>query len=154
MLTTAGEHAVEAARIVHDVFAEMLRLDVSPTEDVLAAPGPEGILSAAVYFAGPWRGGAILECLAHQAEDFAQRLLPEGIELTRDDVRDSLGEIINMVAGNFKAVLPDGSAISMPSVVEGSDYTLRVCGGRIVTCVAMRCEVGAFRVLIAETEDR
>lgn len=60
------------------------------------------------------------------------------IKLNRDDVRDSLGEIVNMIAGNFKALLPDGAAISMPSVVEGSDYTLRVRGGRIVTNLTMR----------------
>jgi hypothetical protein len=110
MLMTAGDHAMEAARIVRDVLAEMLSLDVSPTRDLPAAPGADGILSAAVYFAGPWKGGAILECPAHQAEDFARRLLPQGIQLNRDDVRDSLGEIVNMIGGNFKAVLPDGAA--------------------------------------------
>jgi CheY-specific phosphatase CheX len=154
MLMTAGDHAMEAARIVREVFAEMLSLDVCLSGDTPATAGPDGILSAAVYFACPWRGGAILECPASQAEDFARRLLPQGIKLNRDDVRDSLGEIVNMIAGNFKAVLPDGAAISMPSVVEGCDYTLRVCGGRIVTSLTMRCEAGTFRLLIVETGER
>ena len=60
------------------------------------------------------------------------------IKLIRDDVRDSLGEIVNMIEGNFKALLLDGAAISMPLVVKGSDYALRVCGGRIVTNLTMR----------------
>ncbi len=49
-----------------------------------------------------------------------------------------------MIAGNFKAVLPDDAAILMPSVVEGSDHTLCVRGGRIVSNLAMR-----WRAIIA-----
>ena len=51
--------------------------------------------------------------------------LPAAID---DDVRDVMGELANMVAGNLKSLLPRGVDLSMPSVVEGSDYALRVCG--------------------------
>jgi len=45
--------------------------------------------------------------------------------MTDEDVRDALGELANMLAGNLKSVLPSGVVLSMPSVIEGSDYSLR-----------------------------
>ncbi len=42
-------------------------------------------------------------------------------------IRDALGEICNMVAGSFKAQLPDVAEqcmLSVPTVVSGNDYQL------------------------------
>jgi len=57
-------------------------------------------------------------------------------------VRDALGELANMLAGNLKSVLPSGVVLSMPSVIEGSDYSLRICGKRLIE----RCRSGAPRI--------
>ena len=67
-----------------------------------------------------------------------------------DDVRDTLGELANMIAGNLKALLPFGVAISMPSVVEGSDYSLRICGGNQASRLTFSSELGEFRVTLVE----
>ena len=48
---------------------------------------------------------------------------PEG-DLTDADLRDALGELTNMAAGNLKTLLPGSDDISLPTVVEGSDYGL------------------------------
>jgi chemotaxis protein CheX len=43
------------------------------------------------------------------------------------DFSDAIGEVCNMVAGNFKnkiAGLSDGCMLSPPSVITGNNYTL------------------------------
>ena len=52
-----------------------------------------------------------------------------GVELDKvgPEVPDALGEVCNMVAGNFKnkiAGLGDGCMLSPPTIITGSDYTL------------------------------
>ena len=70
----------------------------------------------------------MLECDRQQACAFAGRFLSmEPPETVDDVVRDVLGELANMIGGNLKCVLAGGLRLSMPSVVDGTDYSLRVC---------------------------
>jgi chemotaxis protein CheX len=76
--------------------------------------------------------------------------LPEEVN---DDVRDTMGELANMLGGNLKSLLPRGVVLSMPSVVAG-DYSLRVCGGKaIVEHVAYRWPAGVFCITLVEIPD-
>ena len=52
-----------------------------------------------------------------------------GVELDKvgPEISDAIGEVCNMVAGNFKnkvAGLAEGCLLSPPTVVTGSDYSL------------------------------
>jgi CheY-specific phosphatase CheX len=66
-------------------------------------------------------------------------------------VRDVLGELVNMIGGNMKCVLTRGIQLSMPSVVDGSDYSLRICGAAVRERLAFRCAEGAFWVTVLAT---
>jgi len=139
----------DLASIVQSVFRTMMDMEV----EAAAAPWihPPDTLTAAVHFVGEWRGATLVECGAQPARQFAQHFmgipLPPAID---DDVRDVMGELANMVAGNLKSLLPRGVDLSMPSVVEGSDYSMRICGGNLVERIAFTCAAGAFRVTIVE----
>jgi chemotaxis protein CheX len=139
----------DLARVVQSVFETMIGLEVAAS-DAPWVHSPDTI-TAAVHFAGDWRGAALVECDARQACQFATRLmgipLPAAID---DDVRDAMGELANMVAGNLKSVLPRGVGLSMPSVVEGSAYTLRVCGAKAVERIAFSSPLGIFRITLVE----
>jgi len=65
-------------------------------------------------------------------------------------VRDTMGELANMLAGNLKSVLPHGIGLSMPSVVEGTDYSLRICGGNLIDRMAFSGEMGVIWVTLIE----
>jgi chemotaxis protein CheX len=73
--------------------------------------------------------------------------LPAAID---DDVRDVMGELANMVAGNLKSLLPKGVDLSMPSVVVGSDYSLHVCGVNAMERMTFSSGAGDFRVTLIE----
>ena len=56
------------------------------------------------------------------------------------DVCDAFGELANMIGGNLKAVLPSKVEISMPSMVQGIDYSLWICGGNLACRLAFRAK--------------
>src|ERR1019366_6962437 len=109
----------DMARVVQSVFQTMMNLEVAPS-DAPWTPSPDTI-TAAVLYVGEWRGATLVECAAQQACQFAVQFM--GIEMPAaidDDVRDVMGELANMAAGNLKSLLPRGVDLSIPSVVEGS----------------------------------
>jgi len=139
----------DMARIVVSVFQTMLHLDAAPAKSTWT-PAPDG-LTAAIYFAGAWKGAVLLECTRPQAFEFTHRLMSiETPTTVNDDVRDALGELANMLAGNLKSVLPHGIDLSMPSVVGGTDYSLRVCGGSLIDRMPFSGELGVIWVTLVE----
>jgi hypothetical protein len=64
-----------------------------------------------------------------------------------------MGEIVNMVGGNLKSVLPHGVALSMPSVVQGRSYSLRVCGSNMVNHQGFVTADGPFWVTLVEVPE-
>jgi hypothetical protein len=54
------------------------------------------------------------------------------------------GELANMIDGNLKCVLARGLELSMPSVVDGSDYYLRIVGTEVLERMALECAEGVF----------
>ncbi len=147
--TSVETYREQAAQMFHDVFELMLRLDVQyvPEDDEMIA----GQVTSAVYFAGPWKGATFLDCSLPLALLFTSRLMPD-CEPTAmdDDVRDAMGELANIVGGNLKPLLPQGVELSMPSVVEGSNYSLRLCGENSFLRLPFVCEAGKSWVTIVE----
>jgi chemotaxis protein CheX len=109
-------------------------------------------LVSAVYLAGEWNGAVLLECDRSQACRFAGRFLsidtPEKVD---DDVFDVLGELTNMIGGNLKSLWVPGIRLSMPSIVEGTNYMLRIVGARIQEQLAFECDEGLFWITILST---
>lgn len=127
---TVGMHKHDLEAVVGSVFSTMMGMDAWPSES--PCPGSAGLLTAAVYLTGQWEGAVFVHCYPPQACEFAGRFVgippPETID---DDVRDVMGELANMVAGNLKCTLCPGIRISVPSVVDGCGYSLHVCGGHV-----------------------
>jgi chemotaxis protein CheX len=143
----------DLTRIVHDVFETMLGLELEPSAEPWKPTRDR--LTGAVYLAGAWKGAVLLECDHSQAYHLTSLLmslpLPAAID---DDVRDTMGELANMIGGNLKSVLPRGVVLSMPSVVEGSDYSLRVCGGSAtVERLAYASPEGVLWVTLVKLQD-
>jgi chemotaxis protein CheX len=143
-------HPNELAQIAESVFATMLSLEVAGGGTPWFPSGDR--LTSAVHLAGDWNGAVLLECDRGQACRFAGRFLSQDPPETVDDVvRDVLGELANMIGGNLKCVLTRGIRLSMPSVVDGSDYSLRVCGAEVRERLALQCAEGPFWVTVLAT---
>ena len=108
-----------------EVFGLMLgeRLDAAPE------PAPENSLdvTSMVGLAGSLCGLLTLRCSSKSAALMATKMLGTDGAGAKSQMEDAVGEVCNMVAGNFKnkiAGLADGCMLSPPTVITGSDYDL------------------------------
>jgi hypothetical protein len=137
------EHISEQARIAGEVFGVMADIVAEP----VSAPWPpsEELVTAAIYFTEPWKGAMMLECVLPLAFGFTSRLMSVPLPTTVDaDVCDSLAELVNMIAGNFKALMPAETGISIPSIVRGRDYILQLQGSEALSQIVFGSELGQF----------
>ncbi len=108
-----------------EVFEIMLgcKLEAVPEQEFERAE-----ITSMVGLAGQVCGVFTLRCSLETARLMASRML--GIEADQADPQmwDAVGEICNMVAGNFKnklTGLSDRCMLSVPTVITGGDYNLR-----------------------------
>ncbi len=143
------KHHGDLRRVVESVFATMLGLELQAAE--WQPPRATKMITAAVHYAGAWRGAILLECTREELVRFASRLT--GLardEIGEEDARDAIGEIVNMIGGNMKSILTPGVALSVPTVVEGTDYLVRLCGKGISSRADFASEDGPFSVVVVE----
>jgi chemotaxis protein CheX len=84
-------------------------------------------VTSMVGLAGKLCGLLSIRCTGKAAVLIASKMLGVDTDKASAEMQDALGEVSNMVAGNFKnkiAGLNDGCMLSVPTVVVGSDYTL------------------------------
>ena len=134
------------AEVAETVFSTMLNIAIEAA-DPPATLGPSE-LTAAVYYAGAWKGAVLLECSMTQAAAWASRLMGLPPPVPPEYARDAIGELCNILAGNLKPLLPPGIGVSTPSVVRGSDYTLKICGDTRIERLDFTEPLGPFRVTL------
>lgn len=140
--------AEDLKQIAASVFSAMLGLDLQEPVSPESWRAAARILTAAVQLSGEWQGAVLLQCPGHQACTFAARFLgmspPPEVD---DEVRDVMGELANMIAGNLKCTLQPGIRLSIPSVMEGPP----VQHDSIVVCeLGFDTESGPFQLTAVE----
>jgi chemotaxis protein CheX len=109
-----------------EVFEIMLGRRVKPAREVNHEPSAE--FTAMVGLAGALCGILTFSCDRKTARVVATCMLGPEIADSPDQVSDALGEICNMIAGNFKNKLAgtDGRCmLSVPTVIKGEEYCIR-----------------------------
>jgi chemotaxis protein CheX len=106
-----------------EVFEIMLgcKLEVQPDLGPVACE-----FTAMVGLAGQLCGVLTLQCTARGAALMASKMLGIDAQEADDQMWDAIGEIANMVAGNFKNKLTgmgEHCMLSVPTVITGSDYS-------------------------------
>ena len=145
---TAYQANVE--QVADIVFRTMLGLQAEPYP--MDWTRPANVITAVVYFSGSWNGAVLFECSRRQALVFTELLMSiDAPETVNEDVKDALGELANMLAGNLKSVLPSGVVLSLPSVIEGGDYSLSIRGSIGVQRTRFWGAGDVFEVSLVET---
>ena len=88
----------------------------------------DATVTSVVHIDGAWQGAVVLRCPMALAAAVTGAMFKADVAPEADDIRDALGELANMVAGNVKALLPEPCGISLPAVAFGLDYQLQVVG--------------------------
>ena len=82
-------------------------------------------IAATVDISGEWNGTACLSCsMAAGRRAAAVMFEMEDEDLTPAEVSDAVGELINVVGGNIKGLLPNPTQLSLPVVHDGADFEL------------------------------
>ena len=110
----------------------------------------DSTVTGIVNIEGAWRGAVVVRCPFALASLVTVAMFQGGDDPTIDEVRDALGELTNMVAGNVKALLPAPSSISLPTVAFGKQYEISVVGTRTVATVDFISEAQPLVVAVVQ----
>ena len=97
------------------IWDEVLQLPLEPSANCDLAG--DDVLSASVRITGAWRGKVTLLCrrsFAARAAQIMFQLAPSALQTA--DIHDAVGELANMIGGQFKALMPEPSHLSMPYI--------------------------------------
>ena len=144
----------EIQQLMELIWDQMLKLPVTPLHAVPAAAGAR-TLSGCVTITGAWRGAVAISCSAAMASQAAVVMFghDDASTVTAADQQDALGELVNMLGGNIKALLPEPCQLSLPAVTQGADFTVRVPKTRLMQHVAMQCGKEPLTISLLESEE-
>ena len=131
--------------VTQDVFRIMAGMEVESCPEPFANYAQA--IDSLLYYIGGAKGSLVLECSANVASAFAERVtgLP-ALSLNEEDVRDAVGELVNMIGGNLKALLPGDTVISTPLVFTSPrDLPLQE-NVSLISSLDFICEFGQFRL--------
>ncbi len=124
-----------------EVFGMMANTELNSIPD--APEQPQGEQTAMVGLAGALCGMITIRCTPDTAAKLATRMLGEDAKSDPSMVGDALGELCNMVAGNFKSKvtsLADRCMLSVPTVIWGGDYVMQMVQPNSGFQFALACE--------------
>jgi CheY-specific phosphatase CheX len=118
-----------------EVFEMMIGIPLRRRADNEQAPGK---LTAVIGLAGPLTGVFAIRCDEKTAIGITRGMLGVDESEARSEMWDAMGEVCNMVVGNFKGKVGAAgelSVLSVPSVIHGHDYRVRpLINGSCVEC--------------------
>ncbi|MZH42378.1 MAG: chemotaxis protein CheX [Nitrospinae bacterium] len=96
--------------------------------EVHSSPGhykasPTSTVTGSVHITGEWNGTILLSLPALLVDKITEQLFSiEPGKSSNNEREDAVGELINMIGGNIKALLPEPSKLSVPTIaMEGND---------------------------------
>jgi CheY-specific phosphatase CheX len=132
---------------VTTIWSSMLGMDAQPHPQ--ANMSPPVFLTGCVQITGDWQGAVTLDCPSELAKRAAAIMFDiPASEVDSFQVHDALGELTNMIAGNFKSLLSERCDLSLPAVAQGSDYAFRILESKPINRVGFRCESHPFVVTV------
>jgi hypothetical protein len=119
--------------IIQDTWTSTLGFQVDrPTLGEFSALGE---FTACVKITGAWDGEVRLHCPPPLARLIAATIFQgEADKVGSDEILDALSELIHIIGGNLKALLPQPIILSLPSLPNPTDWAQttpqwqRVCG--------------------------
>ncbi len=145
-------HEEAASHAVHELFVAMLGGDAWR---LTAEPEPcRNPIIGAIHLAGPWHGLVLAGFEPSLAFAVTAHMLGRKRPTAyNEDVRDAVGEIANILAGNLKALLPFHTEMSLPAVIEGSQGRSLTIPGIEISRLYFQTQDGLFWLTMAPLPD-
>lgn len=142
-----GQEIIAATQ---EVFSTMLMLEISGTD--VSETGRSAIqsnLTSMIGLGGGVRGMLAVHCPAAVAKGITGAFLGMEIEELDADVKDAIGEIANMVAGNLKIAYGQAGVdveLAIPTTIVGESFRVSGFTGASRHYVAFQLDSGSFWV--------
>jgi chemotaxis protein CheX len=153
-ITIKADQIVQIAGNVWSSFLGMTLREVEATE--CSADNAGRSVSATVHISGGWNGSVILSCSTPLASAAAAAMFQiAAADLDEDEIADAFGELVNMIGGNLKCLLPEPSQLSLPTVSQGSSHVVTIPGARLLQNVELECDGNRLHIEVwRRREDR
>ncbi len=141
---------VEATQMV---FKEFVGIEIRPRRAFVFTPGNSTIhydISGIIGLAGEVLGLIIISFPKLVALKTVSRIINTEIKIFDNTVVDTIGELINIIAGNSKKGMEDiRIVISLPSIVKGYNHQLGWVSGIPVICIPFETDSGEFYIFVS-----
>jgi chemotaxis protein CheX len=112
---------------------------------------PEVVASISVT--GSWDGHVVVGCSEVAAISIAATMLDlDPDDVTPADILDAAGELVNVVGGNVKSLLPQPSLLSLPLTTRGNGRHVRYPGTREVCGLAARWQGELVTIIVLQVD--
>ena len=141
----------ELVKYTEMVWSSILGLDSRRSHEAYL-PDPTNV-EACVQISGAWVGVVSLNCpetLSHKISEIMFQLSPDSA--SQEEVQDAMGEMINMIGGNLKAMMPPPCHLSLP-IVAVNGHSLHFPMTQIVCRVTMQSQGQLFQVTIMKQKE-
>jgi chemotaxis protein CheX len=124
--------------LVTEITSSVWRAFLPESDEIIAIPAApsDTSLTGSVFISGEWNGLVSLTCSSRAATQAAALMFaapPD--EVSPSDVLDAVGELVNIVGGNIKGMLPPPSGLSLPSVTDGTVHVDTRAGADLIVDV-------------------
>ncbi len=143
------------ASIIH-VFDTMMRVKIVRQTPFLGKNCvPENEVSGIIGLTGRARGVAVVSLGRETAIRCAERLLGERPCSVNAEVRDTVGELANIVAGGAKAQMQQLElSVSLPTIIVGRNHLIDFPARLTPVCIPFQCDWGPVSLQVGLREQQ
>jgi chemotaxis protein CheX len=139
--------------ITESIWSAIAGLTVQRVDPDVVRQRAGTTFAGCVHVTGAWNGAIALHCSESLARRVAAAIFDvEAALATIAQTQDAVGELVNMTGGNLKALLPEPSHLSLPTVAQGTDFSARVPGSRLTGQMAFECQGEPLLVTVLERD--
>ena len=133
-------------------WSSILEVDVEQVDEEFIT-NPDTDIHACVLISGAWKGMVVTSFHSKLAQAVAKKMFDLKNEKPTDEhLIDAVGELINMIGGNLKALVPQPSFLSLPIVSIGHSI-LSPCTQEVCKSV-FSCKGQQFRITVLESKEK
>ena len=146
-------HQTEIEEFTKSIWNTMLGLmvqgNLSENAPAVAQAGDGRVYVGRVDVSGGWQGAVVVQFNHALGRRAAAKMFEcDASDVTDEEVEDVVGELVNMIGGNLKSLLPGPSNLSTPKVTAHEEGHPFVPPSPVVTQVTFDCDQQQFRVLV------
>ena len=143
----------EIQQYTHLVCSILLDFEIHPLPGTFEQSSTDTI-SGSVQITGKWNGAIMLSLPSALVNTLTEKMFSlEPGKASVEDKKDAIGEMVNMIGGNIKALLPDPSTLSTPLLAfEG--HSLQFPSTKVVTHCHFECQGKPFAISLFERVEK